>query len=70
MLRDCAAAARDDTQREEVSRQAGLVLENASQELLEYDREAIVELVGRVEEALKGNLDDAYRDRAGETRSV
>ncbi|GER23993.1 hypothetical protein NCCP1664_24880 [Zafaria cholistanensis] len=70
MLRDCAAAARDGAQREEVSRQAGLILENASDELLEYDREAIVELVQRVEAALEGNIDDAYRDRAGETRSV
>lgn len=69
MLRDCAAAARDDTQRQEVSRQARLILENTSQELLDYDRDAIIELAQRVEAALTGNTDDAYRDRAGETRS-
>lgn len=70
MLRDCAAAARDDNQRQEVSRQARLILENTSQDLLDYDRNAIMELVQRVEMALSGNTDDAYRDRAGETRSV
>ncbi|MVA77412.1 DUF2254 domain-containing protein [Auraticoccus sp. F435] len=70
MLRDCAANARDDEQREELSRQTGLVLESTDPQLLGYDAAAVHDLARRVGLALDGDLRGAYQDRAGETRSV
>jgi len=38
--------------------------------LIDSDAEEIRHFARRVDLALAGNLDDAFRDRAGETRSV
>jgi uncharacterized membrane protein len=70
MLRDCAVNARDDVQRGNIRAQVGLILESVDAHLLSYDADAVRDLADRVEQALQGNTDDAYRDRAGETRSV
>jgi len=69
-LRDCATGAQDDAQRREIRRQVGFVLEEARDGLREQDLEAVVDLGRRVELALGGRIEEAYRDRAGETRSV
>ena len=68
--RDCAATAVNDTQREEIRRQSALVLETAGHEMVPADDEEIRDMGRRVEEALVGNLEAAFADRAGETRSV
>ena len=70
MLRDCATTARDDEQRREIARQLSLVLDEVGGELRPYDVEAVRDLGHRVELALRGEVDEAYRDRAGETRSI
>jgi uncharacterized membrane protein len=70
LLRDCAANARDDTQRGQIRDQVGLILESMDAHMLSYDADAVRDLAARVELALQGNADEAYRDRAGETRSV
>ncbi|RWZ51069.1 DUF2254 domain-containing protein [Labedella phragmitis] len=70
LLRDAAATARDETQREEIRRQSRLIVDGMSSDLLAADREAVLDLGRRVETALSGDVDAAYRDRAGETRSV
>lgn len=70
VLRDCAACARDDAQREELRRQCGLVLDEVSPDMLEDDADAVRDMVRRVELALAGDLEQAYGDRAGETRSI
>src|SRR5699024_7214989 len=70
MLRDCAVNARDDEQRRDIREQVGLILESADSRLVPYDADAVRDLADRVELALTGRADDAYRDRAGETRSV
>lgn len=70
MLRACAATARDDSQRTEIARQAALILETMDPGLIDSDAEEIHDFARRVDLALAGNLDDAFRDRAGETRSV
>ncbi|MBW3629277.1 MAG: ribosome recycling factor [Gemmatimonadetes bacterium] len=51
-------------------RQADQVLEEMSDQLLPYDAEAVRDLARRVCLALEGAADEAYSDRAGETRSV
>jgi uncharacterized membrane protein len=70
MLRDCAVAARDEEQRSELLAQAQLVLEQMSTDLLEYDIAAVRDFACRVELAIRGDVGAAYRDRAGETRSM
>jgi uncharacterized membrane protein len=70
MLRDCAVNARDDIQREDIRDQVRLILESMDTHVLPYDADAVRDLADRVELALHGDTDDAYRDRAGETRSV
>ncbi len=70
MLRDCAANAREDEQRHEIRHQAALVLETMDPDMVDYDARAVTDLAHRVELALAGDLGGAYRDRAGETRSV
>lgn len=70
MLRACAATARDDAQRTEIARQASLVLATMDPELIASDAEEIRGFAQRIDLALSGNLDDAFRDQAGETRSV
>ncbi|MDN4610874.1 DUF2254 domain-containing protein [Arthrobacter burdickii] len=70
LLRDCAVSARDNTQREAIRAQVGLILESMDPGMLPYDADAVHDLAARVELVLHGNTDGAYRDRAGETRSV
>lgn len=70
MLRDVAASARDDSQRNEVRRQTELVVASADVELLDADRRSIDELARRVELAAQGRNLEAYRDRSGDTRSM
>ncbi len=70
LLRDCAVSARDDEQRDELQRQLQLVLAELSDELLADDAAAVHDLARRVGLALAGDIDGAYRDRAGETRSI
>ena len=70
MLRDCAATARDEEQRQEISRQLSLVLDDVGDRLLPYDVDTVRDLGHLVELALAGEIDEAYRDRAGETRSI
>jgi uncharacterized membrane protein len=70
MLRDCAMAARDDTQRHEIRRQCALVLDAVPEFTAEADEHGVRDLARRVELALVGDLRGAYVDVAGETRSV
>ena len=70
MLRDMAAAARDDGQREEIRRQARLVRSTVSLDLLEEDIEAVVDMERRVGHALDGDIQAAFTDRSGDTRSI
>ena len=70
LLRDCAATAVNESQREEIRRQNSLVLETPHDRMVAADGEEIGDMGRRVEEALRGNLDAAFADRAGETRSV
>jgi uncharacterized membrane protein len=70
MLRDVALAARSDEQREEVRRQAGLVLATAPEDMLDEDAEQVRDVARRVEQVLRGEVAAAFVDRAGETRSL
>ena len=70
LLRDCAATAVNDVQREEIRRQNSLVLETMGSDLVVADAEEIRDMARRVEEALAGDLAAAFIDRAGDTRSV
>ncbi|MGQ1799024.1 DUF2254 domain-containing protein [Kocuria oceani] len=69
MLRACAATSRDDSQRAEIARQVELILQTVDPGLIDSDAEEVRDFAHRVDLALAGNLDDAFRDRAGETRS-
>ncbi len=69
LLRDCAVAAQDEEQRREIARQRDLVLEELAADMLAYDQERVRDLAHRVTDALDGRVTEAYRDRAGETRS-
>jgi uncharacterized membrane protein len=70
LLRDCATSAQTDGQRDELERQLDLVLQQTSDDLLPDDLAAVHDLAHRVRLALAGDVDTAYRDRAGETRSI
>ncbi len=70
MLRDMAAAARDDRQREEIAREAALVRETASSDLLHHDLAPVQDMERRVRLALAGDVAAAFGDRSGETRSI
>ena len=70
LLRDCAATAVNDRQREEIRRQNSLVLETVRDHMVAADDEEIRDMGRRVEEVLAGDLTAAFEDRAGETRSV
>lgn len=70
MLRDVAAAARDDDQRAEIDRQVGLILDEASGDLIDDDKDVVCDMARRVRDALDGAVEDAYADRSGETRST
>lgn len=69
MLRDCAVAARDGTQRREIARQARLIADGTSGDLGASDAQSVADMTQRVQLALDGRMQEAYRDRAGETRS-
>ena len=70
MLRDLAVAARDDEQREEIRRQAGLVAAAVPDGLAAEDAEGVLDGKRRVAQVLEGDLLAAFADRAGETRSL
>ena len=70
LLRDCAANAVNEEQRTELRRQADLVLETMGDGLVDADEEEIRDMARRVEAALTGDVQAAFADRAGETRSV
>jgi uncharacterized membrane protein len=70
LLRDMAVAARDEEQRHQIASQAALVVAQMSGDLLQEDADAVRDLARRVELALSGDTDAAFRDRAGETRSI
>jgi uncharacterized membrane protein len=70
LLRDCAVSVRDDTQREALEHQLRLVLDAVPDGMQEDDVAAVHDVARRVCLALDGDADAAYRDRAGETRSI
>jgi uncharacterized membrane protein len=70
MLRDCAVSAHNDDQRHEIVRQVDLVVAEMDDGLLDDDAESVRDVARRVRQALGGDVDAAYRDRAGETRST
>ncbi|HWH30874.1 MAG TPA: DUF2254 family protein, partial [Mycobacteriales bacterium] len=70
LLRDCAVHASDDDQRFEIARQASLVVGEISGQMLADDADAVPDLARRVDLVLTGDVAAAFRDRAGETRSI
>lgn len=70
MYRDCASNAHTAEHVAEIRRQVELLLEAMDQGLPHSDSEMVDDLARRVELALQGELQDAYLDRAGETRSA
>lgn len=70
MLRDAATAARGDTHRQEIQRQVDLILAQVPHSLADVDVQRVDDLSQRVRAALAGDVRSAYRDRAGETRSI
>jgi hypothetical protein len=63
-------AARGDSQRECIAEQVSLILDDMSEQLLRYDVDSVRDLARRTHLALNGDIDGAFRDRSGETRSV
>ncbi|MGY1714299.1 DUF2254 domain-containing protein [Geodermatophilus sp. SYSU D01106] len=70
MLRDVAVVCRDDEQRAAVARAADEVCGQLAHQPLEQDADGVRDLRMRVDLALAGRLEDAFADRAGETRSI
>jgi uncharacterized membrane protein len=70
MLRDVAVACRDDAQRAEVARAARLTAEAQPGGTTEEDAGMVADMRRRVDRALAGDVDGAYGDRSGETRSI
>ena len=70
MLRDVAVACRDDAQRAEVADAARLTAAELAQGIAPEDAAHVAEMHRRVGLALAGDVDSAYADRAGETRSI
>jgi uncharacterized membrane protein len=70
LLRDCAASAREEDQRAALAEQVDLVLAEMSEDLLPRDADDVRNQAERVRLALAGDVDRAYRDVAGKTRSV
>ncbi|WP_106397005.1 DUF2254 domain-containing protein [Actinocorallia populi] len=70
MLRDVAAVARDDSQRDQIALQAGLIRAQLDRGLLPHDIDQVEDMFRRVHAALDGDLPSAYGDRSGETRSL
>lgn len=70
MLRDVAVAAPDDHARDLVRQQCELVVAEMADDLLPTDAAGVHDLAARVEQALRGEVERAFTDRAGETRSI
>lgn len=71
LLRDSAAVAVAEGHRQEIRRQADLVVTTLrASDLLPADGEGVLDLRERVDHALAGDLGAAFSDRAGETRSL
>jgi uncharacterized membrane protein len=70
MLRDVGASARDDEQREQIAHEARLIIDAAAPTLLPEERRSVEEMGEQVRTALYGDILVAYRDRAGERRSI
>ena len=70
MLRDVALSVRGEQQAEEVRQQVRLVLAEMADDLLPEDVARVRDVARRVEQALAGEVAEAFTDRAGETRSV
>jgi hypothetical protein len=70
MLRDAAAASRDDHQRQAIAAEVQRILDSADQRLLDQERESVADMAARVHATLDGHVIEAYTDRSGETRSI
>lgn len=70
MLRDCVATSNSDEHRKEITRQVDLLLETMDRNLVSSDTQEVQNLAEKVRLAVRGDVEDAYRDRAGETRSA
>jgi uncharacterized membrane protein len=70
MLRDVSLAVHDADQAEQVRRQVRLILAEMAEEMLPEDAVTVRAMAERVEQVLRGDVADAYADRAGETRSL
>jgi uncharacterized membrane protein len=70
MLRDCAASSATVEQRAEIQRQVDLILENMDPQLVPSDMDDARSMAKKVGLAIRGDLEAAYDDRAGETRSA
>ncbi|WP_447002090.1 DUF2254 domain-containing protein [Saccharothrix isguenensis] len=69
MLRDVAAATRDEDQRTAVAVQVDLITDEMDSSLSRYDIDGVEDMARRVRQALTGHVRAAYHDRSGETRS-
>ena len=69
LLRDLAAAVLTDAHREEVLRQVDLVVGELDPGVAEVDAESVHDLARRVRQVVAGDVDAAFADRSGETRS-
>ena len=69
LLRDVATAVHTDAQREEVLRQVDLVVGELDPGVAEVDAESVHDLARRVRQVVAGDVDAAFADRSGETRS-
>jgi uncharacterized membrane protein len=70
LLRDLAVHARDEGQRAEIATQVSLVLAELPDDLIEEDARYVHDTALRVRSALCGDVDTAYRDITGRTRSI
>ncbi|MEV4477676.1 DUF2254 family protein [Nonomuraea sp. NPDC049504] len=70
MLRDVAAAVRDDEQREEVECQVGHIVAEIPSSTPDHDVEPIHDMAERVQLVLAGRIRRGFTDRSGETRST
>lgn len=70
MLRDVAVATRSEEHDDDVRREVRLILAEMTDGLLPEDVEQVRGVAARVEQALSGEVAEAYTDRAGETRSL
>ena len=70
MLREADTAARDDTHRTEIERQVELILDVMPETLAAVNVQQVQDLARRVRATITGDVRSAYRDRAGETRSI